>query len=281
MKYVLLLLLIGFGACAKPVDIPPDDIALSKLDQPYDSHPLQKMDFYLPANRSTATTKIIVLIHGGAWNSGDKNDLTQYVDSLRNRMPEYAIFNLNYRLSVNGQNTFPAQELDIKSAIEFIHTQRNTYRISDKFVLLGVSAGAHLALLQGYKFTSPVKIKAIVDFFGPSDMTAMYTQPASPLITPAIIAELVGTTPTANPTLYFQSSPINFVDASSPPTIILQGGLDPLVSPSQSTALRDKLLANSVPATYVFYPAESHGWFGASMKDSFDKIQAFLSTHVQ
>ena len=38
------------------------------------------------------------------------------------------------------------------------------------FILLGISAGAHLALLQGYKHTDVVKPKGIVSFFGPADL---------------------------------------------------------------------------------------------------------------
>ncbi|HEX6191801.1 MAG TPA: alpha/beta hydrolase [Chitinophagaceae bacterium] len=280
MRFLSLLLLSFFSACDKPAHDPPSDVALTRLNQPYGTEPLQKMDIYLPANRTTTQTKVIVLIHGGAWNSGDKGDLTVYVDSLKKRMPDYAIFNVNYRLSANGKNVFPTQELDIKAAIEYIHSQRNEFKISDKFVLLGVSAGAHLALLQGYKYDSPVKVKAIVDFFGPADMVALYHSPAISQISPSLIAVLVGTTPTLNPTLYFESSPINFVTATSPPTIILQGGLDPLVPQAQSVALKDMLVSKGVAAQYVLYPNEGHGWYGNNLTDSFNKIVAFLSTHV-
>jgi dipeptidyl aminopeptidase/acylaminoacyl peptidase len=90
----------------------------------------------------------------------------------------------------------------------------------------------------------------------------------------------VGATPTNNPDLYYQSSPINFVTQQSPPTIIFQGGVDPLVSPSQSQALNEKLQTLGVIHQYVFYPAEGHGWFGAKLADSFDKLQAFLRDNV-
>ena len=111
-----------------------------------------------------------------AWNSGDKSDFNPYVDSLKKREPSYAIFNVNYRLA-NTPDLFPAQEQDIKAAIEFIYNKRTEYHISDKFVLIGASAGAHLALLQGYKYSFPVKPKAIIDFFGPTDLIEMYNNP--------------------------------------------------------------------------------------------------------
>lgn len=281
MRNFILILSLFFISCNK--NDPPEPgsaTAESRTDVSYGSDPQQKMDHYLPAGRTTAETRVIIMIHGGAWTTGDKADFTQYVDTLKRRLPSYAIFNINYRLSTAGANVFPAQENDVKAAIEFIYNKRNEYKISDKFVLLGASAGAHLALLQGYKYNSPVRVKAIVDFFGPTNMTELYNNPASTIIPPDFIESVVGATPTTNPTLYQQSSPINFVTIQSPPTIILHGGLDPLVLPSQSTSLRDQLLMKGVPTQYVFYPTEGHGWENANLIDSFDKIQAFLFLHV-
>lgn len=279
----LLLLCLIASSCQKNVggDNPADPTAEKTMkDVAYGSDAAQKMDIYLPAGRTTASTKVIVMIHGGAWASGDKSDFDAYVDSLKQRMPGYAIFNINYRLSTGLVNTFPAQENDVKAAIDFIYGKRAEYNISDKFVLLGASAGGHLALLQGYKYTSPVKPKAIVDFFGPTDMTDLYNNPASPMIPQSAVASIVGATPTTNPALYQQSSPINFVTAQSPPTIILHGGTDPLVSPGQSAALDAKLQTMGVVHQYVFYPTEGHSWVGPNLVHSFNAVQAFIIANV-
>jgi acetyl esterase/lipase len=282
MKYSLFLVSLAFISCQKePDDVPVAVSEEARLNVAYGSDPAQKMDVYLPANRSTTSTKVMIMIHGGAWGSGDKTDFNQYVDSIKKREPGYAIFNINYRLSNGVINLFPSQENDVKAAVELIYGKRIEYKISDKFVLLGASAGGHLALLQGYKNTSPLKVKAIIDFFGPTDMVELHNNPASPFITPADVAMIVGATPTSNPTLYQQSSPINFVTAQSVPTLILQGGVDPLVATTQSTALRNKLQTAGVTHQFVFYPTEGHGWVGASLTDSFNKVQEFLQANVQ
>jgi len=282
MRYslVLILSLILF-ACQKEdnngnVSLPE----LNTFNVSYGADAQQTMDVYLPSGRSTTTTKAIILIHGGAWSTGDKSDFNTYVDTMKSRLHDYAIININYRLATGTSNLFPTQENDVKSAVGFIYSKRNEYHISDKFVLLGASAGAHLSLLQGYKYSSPVKVKAIVDFFGPTDLVDMYNNPASIFAPPSALAAVIGATPTSNPTLYQQSSPINFVTAQSPPTIILQGGVDPLVSPNQAIALNNKLQTMGVVHQYVFYPTESHGWTGANLVDSFDKIEAFLTANV-
>jgi acetyl esterase/lipase len=256
-------------------------VAQSYSNVSYGTDVAQKMDVFLPANRTTASTKAMIIIHGGAWSSGDKTDLNAFIDTLKRRMPDYAIFNINYRLATGTANFFPTQENDVKAAIEFIYSKRSEYLISDKFVLNGQSAGGHLALLHAYKYTTPVKIKAVIDFFGPSDMVDLYNNPG--LVPAATIALIVGATPTSNPTLYQQSSPINFVNAQSCPTIILQGGADLLVNATtQSLALKNKLVTSGAVNQYVFYPTGGHGdWNAATYTDAFNNVQAFLAANVQ
>jgi acetyl esterase/lipase len=252
-------------------------LAITK-DVSYGANVQQKFDMYLPANRTTATTKSIIVIHGGGWNTGDKGDLNVYIDSLRKREPSYAFFNLNYRLA-DGADIFPAQENDVKAAFQVIYNKRSEYNISDKFVLLGVSAGGHLALLQGYKYTIPVKPKAIIDFFGPTDLVDFYNNPPTPLV-PLLLTGVIGGNPTTHNTMYVQSSPVTFITAQSPPTLILYGGADIVVPPSQSTLLNTRLQTAGVVRQLVFYPTEGHGWAGANLTDSFNKIQAFLAANV-
>jgi len=275
---ILLLITLVFSSCKKD-DAPEQDMSVTMLNVSYGTNAQQKMDVYLPATRNTTTTKVMIMIHGGGWNTGDKADFNEYVDSLKKREPSYAIFNINYRLA-NTPDLFPAQEQDVKAAVEFIYNQRQGYKISDKFVLVGASAGAHLALLQGYKYSTPLKPKAIIDFFGPTDLVDLYNNPSNPLVQPTLLS-VTGGTPTTNNTLYTQSSPINFVSAQSPPTMILHGGADIIVSLSQSIQLNNKLTIAGVSRDYIFYPTEGHGWIGANLSDSFNKIQAFLAANVQ
>jgi len=275
--FILIISSLIFSSCKKD-DSPEPDMSVTMLNVSYGTNSQQKMDVYLPATRSTTDTKVMIMIHGGAWNSGDKADFNEYVDSLKKREPTYAIFNINYRLA-NVSDLFPAQELDIKAAVEFIYNKRQEYKISDKFVLVGASAGAHLALLQGYKYSTPVKPKAIIDFFGPTDLIDMYNNPPNALVQPLLVA-VTGVTPTAN-TLYTQSSPINFISSQSPPTMILHGGTDIVVAPSQSVLLDTRLQTAGIIHQYFFYPTDGHGWVGANLSDSFNKIQAFLAANVQ
>ncbi len=278
-----LFFLVFFMSCQKEVKNSNNSSSAlpeqTSLNVTYGGDAQQKMDIYLPAGRTMATTKAIILIHGGAWASGDKTDFNAYADTLKKRQPDYAIFNINYRLATVAGNFFPTQENDVKAAFDFIVSKTNEYKISQKIVLLGASAGGHLALLQGYKYNTPVKPKAVIDFFGPTDLTELHNHPADPSLVP-VLEILLGGTPSSDATMYQQSSPITFVNAQSPPTIIFQGGVDPLVPVAQSVSLDAKLQAMGVVHQYVFYPTEGHGWVGANLTHSFNAIQAFLATHV-
>jgi len=266
-------------------------VAVTLSNVSYGTDAAQKMDVYLPANRSAATTKVIVLIHGGAWSQGDKTDLSTLqfgmviTDSLKTRFPGYAICNINYRLSTGTANLFPAQENDVKAAVQYIFDHATDYVISSKYVFIGESAGAHLCMLQGFKYSTPLKPKAIVSLFGPTDLTDMYNNPAgpNPALAQLVLAQTIGATPATNAALYTSSSPVNFVGAGSPPTILLHGGADPLVNPSQSVAVQTKLTTAGVPNQYVLYPGKGHGddWGDAIYKDAFNKIQAFVTANVQ
>ena len=275
------LLLLVLSACSKNNEQPspgePAYPSATTQNVSYGDDPLQKMDIYLPS-RHLDTTKVIILIHGGSWTEGDKGDFDPYVAGLQKSLPGYAFFNLNYRLYLNSTNRFPTQEEDIKSALDFIYSRRSEYHISDKFVLLGASAGAHLTLLQGNKYNTPVKPKALVSFFGPVELSSLYNTSS---YAASALLKVTGGSPAAVPAIYESSSPDNYITSTTPPTIFLQGGADQIVPPSQSELLQNLLQTAGVANQYVFYPSKAHGWTGTELQDSFDKFAAFLTKYVQ
>src|SRR5918993_4509245 len=202
MKNVLFLLMVmGLISCKKGDDKDPVVIEPAKnhLEVAYGSDPEQTMDIYLPAGRSADTTKLILMIHGGAWISGDKSEFTPYISKLQQLFPGYAIANMDYRLASVAGNFFPTQENDVKAAIDFLLSKRTQYLFSDKMVLFGASAGGHLSALQAYKNANP-RIRVVVDMFGPTDMVDLYN--AANFQTQAAMQLLMNGTPASNPTMY-------------------------------------------------------------------------------
>lgn len=271
------ILTTGVGSFANTINRLP---SATYLNVAYGPDAKQVMDIYLPAGRAKASTKVMMLIHGGSWSGGDKQSFQAYVDSLQQYLPDYAFININYRLATYTANRFPAQENDIKAALTYVIDKTDEYNISHNVVLLGASAGAHLALLQAYKYTEPVKVQAVISFFGPTDMEDIYNHPIHPQV-PMLMQVLMGGTPVTNPDIYKQSSPLNFVTPQSCPTLLFHGGNDPLVNPKQSALLKDKLQQAGVANELIVYPNEGHGWHGRNLGDSFSRIGRFLHEQVK
>jgi acetyl esterase/lipase len=293
MKRILLIVLVitSFFSCKEKNTTPIASTIQAEtfLNISYGADAFQKMDVYLPANRSVATTKVMILLHGGGWREGDKVDLQNFVginfiDTVKKRLPEYAIFNINYRLSNGIINLFPTQETDVKSALQFIYNKSAEYLIGDKYVLMGASAGAHLAMLQAYKYNVPVKPKAVISFFGPSDLIDMYNVPAGGNAgISTILALTIGKTPKQDSLLYANSSPVNFITNTACPTLLLHGTFDPLVRPLQSIFVKDKLTALGVVNQYIPYAGKGHGddWGNIGYSDAFTNIESFLKTNIK
>ncbi len=236
-------------------------VAKKMLNVAYGIDSLQKMDIYLPAGRSATTTKVLAVVHGGSWNSGDKKDLQFVVDSLQKYMPDYAIFNINYRLATpTGGNVFPTQENDVKAALKFIYDNRSAYACNtDKAAILGQSAGGQLAMLAAYNNNTPVKFKAVVNISGVANFAELmaYFTAVDPN-TALKLAVLLGGTPASNPAGYASASPVTYVTAQSPATIIFHGTTDVVVPFTQSSSLAAALSMKGVKNTFVTFQGVGH-----------------------
>ena len=133
----------------KPVLAAEDDIKMIR-DLAYGNSPLQTMDVYLPANAKDAP--ILLLIHGGAWQFGDKRS-TGLIKNKVNRWVKkgFILVSTNYRLVPEVDPITQAK--DIAAAIHTIQTQAEQWQgDADKMMVLGHSAGAHLlALLTSHE----------------------------------------------------------------------------------------------------------------------------------
>ena len=115
----------------------------------YGSHPQQAMDVYFPTQPLTDKTPapLIVMVHGGAWTIGDKNNAAVVKHKVDYWSKQGWIFiSINYRLVPNA--TLQQQTQDIAEALIYIQNQApNWHADSKRLVLMGHSAGAHLVSL--------------------------------------------------------------------------------------------------------------------------------------
>jgi acetyl esterase/lipase len=250
-------------SCKKDGSEPGDNPGVAKkmLNVAYGVDSLQKMDIYLPAGRSVTSTKVLAIVHGGSWNTGDKKDLQFVVDSLQKYLPDYAIFNINYRLATStGGNVFPTQENDVKAAIQFIYNNRDAYACNtDKTAILGQSAGGQLAMLAAYTNKTPVKFKSVVNISGVANFAELlaYFTAVDPN-TAIKLTLLLGGTPASNAAGYAAASPITHMMPQSPPTLIFHGTTDVVVPYTQSSSLSAALNVKGVKNTLVTFQGVGH-----------------------
>ncbi|CAG8499768.1 12088_t:CDS:1 [Dentiscutata erythropus] len=118
-------------------------------DIPYSSHPQQTLDLYIPTLHNDTSTKvptpIVILIHGGAWVTGDKKDLEslgKFISSSTN----FAVALINYRISKTPEIKHPVHINDVAAAISWIYLNSDKYSYrNDRMYLVGHSIGAFLS----------------------------------------------------------------------------------------------------------------------------------------
>jgi len=214
------------------------------------------LDFY--PTRIVGKRPCVIVVHGGSWSSGDSQQLPELNSYLATK--GYNVASINYRMAPKWQTPAPVE--DIANAIKYLSAHADELHIdTNKFILLGRSAGAQIALLAGYTLHNSA-IKAVIDFYGPADMVWGYSIPSNPLIMDSrkVMESYIGGTYKQVPQKYVASSPIEFVDMQSPPTLIIHGGNDVLVAPEHSRRLNEKLQQYGIKHYWLKLPWATHGF---------------------
>jgi len=232
----------------------------------YGEHKRQKMDVFLPADYPQ-NSPVILIVHGGAWKYGRKEHMIQIQKMLfENNIPS---INMNYRL-VSKHFTYKDQLEDINSVIEkFNALSEKAELLPNNYILLGESAGGHLALLYGYQ--NPDKIKKIISLSGPTDFYSQeYLQSFYSKYTSGTVQKMVGSKfDRKNLSEDFQkASPI--ANVTNVPTLLFQGNQDFLVNQKQGLALDSALTKMNIPHKLVFMDKTGHAprFFNKKKRDS-------------
>jgi acetyl esterase/lipase len=114
-------------------------------DVAYGADPAQRFDVYLPANARNAP--LIVMVHGGGWANGDKDNPGVAANKVAHWLPQgYALVSVNYRLL--PQATPLQQAGDVALAVAKVQALAAGWGADGaRMVLMGHSAGAHLVAL--------------------------------------------------------------------------------------------------------------------------------------
>lgn len=239
-----------------------------------DGHERQRLDLYLPTKRSAKHLPLIVFIHGGAWQNGDKASGKRFVNDLV-ASGEFVGASINYRLSHHA--IWPAQIHDCKAAIRWLRGNADKYGIDpERIGVIGTSAGGHLVAMLGT--TGGVKelegklgehleqssrVAAVVDFFGPTELLTMndfpgkmdHNAPNSPE------SKLIGGPIQKLKEKTNAASPIHYVSADDATFLMIHGTEDPLVPFDQSRKFDQLLDKTKVPSTLITIEGGGHGRF--------------------
>ncbi len=212
---------------------------------------------------------LIVWVHGGAWRGGSKDDMP--LDQLVKA--GYTVASVNYRLSTEAK--FPAQIHDIKAAIRFLRSVASRYHYrSDRITIAGSSAGGHLAALVGTTnkhtglegtvgdcLNQSSEVQAIIDLYGPTNLMTILDQstPHGLSVRKPALDLLLGAQPETVPELAKLASPVEHVDASDPPLLIIHGDQDPQVPINQSHELVGKYKQLNLPCQFEVIHGGAHG----------------------
>jgi acetyl esterase/lipase len=215
-------------------------------------------DIYLPG--AAAPAPVVICIHGGGWKAGTRSSYVHLGPLLAAR--GYAAFAIDYRLVKKNANQYPAAVDDVRAALHYVRAHAAELNVDpDAVVLLGDSAGGHLAALVG--LTERPAVKAVVGVFGVYDLAAQWEHDLVSRPNDNIAQSFLGTSLVDNRRLYFDASPLSYVTTSAPaPAFYLAWGThDDIVDPKQSETF---LLALKQAGFYVRTVVQDAPHFWAS-----------------
>lgn len=253
------------------------------MDTAYGADAKQRMDIYLPAGRTNAT-KVVIFIHGGGWESGSKSDpeYLQMTNLVRQKWPDAAVASINYRLTSNPNIHSTEIMNDVAAAINVMVVNKNNFTVSDTLLLMGASAGGHLALQYTYKYNTNGKVRAVADFFGPAKLSDWTWYNSFNIWVGQSVKDVLTRYNNSawDEPLYDSNSPYSVATSQSKPTIIFHGTLDVIVPLYQSQWLRGRLNTLGVTNGYYEY-LDGHGFNYTNTADAMDKAVAFFKGHLK
>jgi len=223
-----------------------------------------KLDLYQPTGAQSPVPGLI-FIHGGAWAGGKKDDYRYY--GLLFAQKGYVVASVEYRLA--AEQLYPAAVEDCKCAVRWMRSKAAEIGVNpERIAAVGGSAGGHLSMMVGYCSDVPAlegsgghegvssSVQCVVNLYGPCDLTTDFVRKNA--YANRVVKNFLGKSIDEDLAVYQQASPITYVDAKDPPTLILHGTIDDVVPIDQGDELAAKLKELGVPYLYDRLPGWPH-----------------------
>lgn len=190
---------------------------------------------------------------------------------------------VQYRFAPGARH--PAQVEDIRSAVGFLRESAARWKADPaKVVLMGASAGGHLALLAGLPSAAlPSPVQAIVDISGPTDLrdwkmnenAERTLRETTGKTTESLLSDLLGTA-ARDAEIVRRASPVTLVNSKSPPVLIFHWKEDQAVALSQAERLVTALSAARVQHEIIRFEGRGHALNGPGVEQIVPLTVRFL-----
>lgn len=234
----------------------------------YGSHERHTLDIYIPKAAKT-NAGVILFIHGGGWHQGYKEAHRPDAEFFCNE--GYVSATINYRFVSESLNVFDELD-DISSALETIKIICSEYGLNtEKLILSGASAGAHLALLYAYtrKGIAPLSPVAVCAYCPPVDcsktdfligISGQFESWKYEILSKCCGVKITKETILNEPQQQAlkRISPEAYVSNSSVPTAVFHGKLDDIIPLSHIENFIGLLDKNGVKNNLLIYENSGH-----------------------
>jgi acetyl esterase/lipase len=215
----------------------------------------------------------VLVIHGGGWRNGDKYEYFEY-HNRHLASQGYVVFDIQYRLATTDK--WPAQLEDVKAAIRWVRDHAADYQLDpDNLLLVGRSAGGHLALMAAACPDQDTPVRGVVSLYGPTELRWEGLAPDSPIV------ELMGGTYEMKGAVYESASPVAMAHEGLPPILLIEGGMDALVPNQHGDLFAGRMYLMDTPFALLRIPWARHGfdaiYFGLGAQAAEYYVDRFLA----
>jgi len=229
-----------------------------------------------PAASTAAAVPAVIIVHGGSWMHGCKEDI-RIIDRFLERMRRegWAVISIDYVSSPPGLLGAPSR--NVRKALKWIRHNAGKYGIDPGSLgLYSFSAGSHLTMEALNASGKPAEEwRFWLSEYGPVDLTAMAGEEDSRA------SEVFGRFPEW---YLHRHSPALHIHNPFPPVMLVHGDADQAVPLSQSENLAERLQTTGTEVTLRVIPGGGHGFFGNSQEvwmEIEDAVFPFIKKHFR
>jgi acetyl esterase/lipase len=239
------------------------------------------MDVYRPAAAKPGGSPAILVIHGGGWVGGKRDQTREQQMGDVFAKAGFVAASIDYTLSVGDSPSWPRNLHDCKTAVRFLRKNAARFGVNPRRMgVIGGSAGGHLSLMVAYTGGNPeldppgpyaeysTAVQAVVDLYGVPLMDAGHTGRN-------MLKDL------ASESTYRAASPVTYLKHDSPPTMVLHGTADKTVPIAWSDEFAEVLRQRGARFVYKRIDGAPHTFLLQSKIGDFrDLVTGFFREHL-